>query len=264
MIHLALDDLPDWRAGAELRQFAYVHLAPSLDAMARTYQQAMAGMLPDEPVLVVGQPTAIDPSRAPPGKHVLWVQVRMLPAEDRRRCGRRDRARALGLRSRKPTPTACSTSSRRYAPGLARKDPRPRGVLADRSRARESRTWSAATRSAAAIISRRTSCSGRHAALPANRTPVGTCSHGRRGDLAGRRHRCGFRLHAREDPCRLVTAMPLPPERLCDQGNRDGAKYLTPKLSTPNLRGEHWRDEAHAHRLHRRRPRRALLRPLMK
>jgi phytoene dehydrogenase-like protein len=80
MIHLALDDLPDWRAGAELRRFAYVHLAPSLDAMARTYQQAIAGLLPDEPVLVVGQPTAVDPSRAPAGKHVLWVQVRVLPA----------------------------------------------------------------------------------------------------------------------------------------------------------------------------------------
>ncbi|MER8435722.1 NAD(P)/FAD-dependent oxidoreductase [Mesorhizobium sp. M1312] len=81
MIHLALDDLPDWRAGAELRQFAYVHLSPSLDAMSRTYQQATSGMLPDEPVLVVGQPTAVDASRAPEGKHVLWVQVRMLPAE---------------------------------------------------------------------------------------------------------------------------------------------------------------------------------------
>lgn len=79
MIHLALDDLPDWKAGAELRQFAYVHIAPSLDAMALTYQQAVAGLLPAEPVLVVGQPTAIDPSRAPSGKHVLWVQVRMLP-----------------------------------------------------------------------------------------------------------------------------------------------------------------------------------------
>ena len=80
MIHLALDDLPGWSAGAELRQFAYVHLAPSLDAMARTYQQAISGLLPAEPVLVVGQPTAIDPSRAPAGKHVLWVQVRVLPA----------------------------------------------------------------------------------------------------------------------------------------------------------------------------------------
>ncbi|TIT84624.1 MAG: NAD(P)/FAD-dependent oxidoreductase, partial [Mesorhizobium sp.] len=54
MIHLALDDLPDWSGGAELRHFAYVHLAPSLDAMSRTYQQAIAGVLPDQPVLVVG------------------------------------------------------------------------------------------------------------------------------------------------------------------------------------------------------------------
>jgi phytoene dehydrogenase-like protein len=81
MIHLALDSLPDWKAGAELKQFAYVHLGPSLDAMARVYQQAIAGLLPAEPILVVGQPTAVDPSRAPAGKHVLWVQVRMLPSE---------------------------------------------------------------------------------------------------------------------------------------------------------------------------------------
>ncbi len=78
MIHLAMSDLPDWTAGAELRRFAYVHLAPSLDVMAATYQQAMAGLLPAEPLLVVGQPTAIDASRAPAGKHILWVQVRVL------------------------------------------------------------------------------------------------------------------------------------------------------------------------------------------
>jgi len=80
MIHLALADLPNWRAGAELRGFAYVHLAPSFAMMARTYNDALAGQLPAEPVLVVGQPTAIDASRAPPGRHVLWVQVRALPA----------------------------------------------------------------------------------------------------------------------------------------------------------------------------------------
>ena len=79
MIHLAMDGLPDWAAGEALKSYAYVHLAPSLDQMARTYQQAMAGLLPDEPVIVVGQPTAVDPSRAPHGKHVLWVQVRMAP-----------------------------------------------------------------------------------------------------------------------------------------------------------------------------------------
>jgi phytoene dehydrogenase-like protein len=80
MIHLALSGLPDWTAGEELKRFAYVHLAPSFEVMAATYAQAMSGLLPREPVLVVGQPTAIDPSRAPSGRHVLWVQVRVLPA----------------------------------------------------------------------------------------------------------------------------------------------------------------------------------------
>ncbi len=79
MIHLALSDLPNWRAGAALRDFAYVHLGDSLDQMARTYAQAKAGLLPDAPILVVGQPTVVDPSRAPEGRHVLWVQVRMVP-----------------------------------------------------------------------------------------------------------------------------------------------------------------------------------------
>jgi phytoene dehydrogenase-like protein len=78
MIHLALDALPDWKA-PELKQFAYVQIAPSMDQMARTYAQAKAGLLPDEPVIVCGQPTVVDPSRAPKGKHVLWLQVRMAP-----------------------------------------------------------------------------------------------------------------------------------------------------------------------------------------
>ncbi len=83
MIHLAMDDLPAWTAGPELRAFAYVHLAPSLDQMARTYQQARAGLLPEEPVIVCGQPTAVDPTRAPEGRHVLWLQLRMVPGRIR-------------------------------------------------------------------------------------------------------------------------------------------------------------------------------------
>jgi phytoene dehydrogenase-like protein len=79
MVHLALDALPIWTAGEELQRFAYVHLAPDFATMNRAYSDALAGLLPTEPVLVVGQPTAIDPSRAPEGKHVLWIQVRVLP-----------------------------------------------------------------------------------------------------------------------------------------------------------------------------------------
>lgn len=79
MIHLALSGLPDWAAGAELQRFAYVHLAPSVSELSVTYAHSLAGTLPRTPLLVVGQPTVFDPSRAPAGQHVLWVQVRTLP-----------------------------------------------------------------------------------------------------------------------------------------------------------------------------------------
>jgi phytoene dehydrogenase-like protein len=81
MIHLSMNQLPDWNAGNELKEFAYVHIAPSLEQMAKTYQQAIEGLLPDRPIIVVGQPTSVDNSRAPFGKHTLWIQVRMVPGQ---------------------------------------------------------------------------------------------------------------------------------------------------------------------------------------
>ena len=83
MVHYALTQLPDWVADKALRGFAYIHLAPDLTTMTRVYDQAKAGYLPEEPVLVIGQPTAIDPSRAPDGRHILWVQVRVVPGSIR-------------------------------------------------------------------------------------------------------------------------------------------------------------------------------------
>ncbi len=79
MIHLALSDLPPWRT-REAREFCYVHVAPYLEDLGLAYQQAVSGLLPVSPLLVVGQPTVVDPSRAPEGKHVLWIQVRVVPA----------------------------------------------------------------------------------------------------------------------------------------------------------------------------------------
>ena len=117
MIHLALSGLPDWAAGADLRRFAYVHLAPSMDQMARTYAQAMAGLLPDEPVVVVGQPTVADPSRAPVGRHVLWLQVRMAPGTIRG-----DAAGVIGATdwagAAAPFADRALSLLERYAPGL--------------------------------------------------------------------------------------------------------------------------------------------------
>jgi len=80
MIHLALSELPDWRA-EEVSEFAYVHVAPYVEDLAETYTAAMNGQLPESPLLVVGQTTAVDPSRTPEDKHILWIQVRALPSE---------------------------------------------------------------------------------------------------------------------------------------------------------------------------------------
>jgi phytoene dehydrogenase-like protein len=78
MVHLALSAPPAWVGGEDLAEFAYVHIAPYVDDLAGTYAQACAGLLPTEPMLVVGQTSAVDPTRCPDGA-LLWIQVRALP-----------------------------------------------------------------------------------------------------------------------------------------------------------------------------------------
>lgn len=80
MVHLSLSRPVPWAAGERLASFAYVHLAPYVDDLARAYADALAGRLPAEPLLVVGQTSAVDPTRAPGAGQTLWVQVRPLPA----------------------------------------------------------------------------------------------------------------------------------------------------------------------------------------
>ncbi len=82
MLHLALDGPVPWRDG-ELGRFAYVHVAPHVEQLAETYTDAANGILPRSPLLVVGQSSVVDPTRAPTGKHVVWVQVRAVPARVR-------------------------------------------------------------------------------------------------------------------------------------------------------------------------------------
>jgi len=83
MVHLALDGQPGWQAGDHVKQWAYVHIGPYMEDMTLAYQRAVGGLLPERPMLVVGQPTAIDSTRAPEGNHVLWVQVRVVPSQIR-------------------------------------------------------------------------------------------------------------------------------------------------------------------------------------
>jgi phytoene dehydrogenase-like protein len=116
MLHLALSAPPSWAAGEDLANFAYIHIAPYLDDLAATYAQACAGLLPAEPMLVVGQTSAVDPSRARDGQ-VLWVQVRALPGEIRGDAAGEIAAREWA-QARDPYAERVLAKLERYAPGI--------------------------------------------------------------------------------------------------------------------------------------------------
>jgi phytoene dehydrogenase-like protein len=78
-IHFALSEPPAWQGDERLRKTAIVHVTPGLDGVSRAVNEAERGLLPAEATVVVGQPTTIDPSRAPEGAAILWVQLQELP-----------------------------------------------------------------------------------------------------------------------------------------------------------------------------------------
>jgi phytoene dehydrogenase-like protein len=79
-IHFALSEPPKWAGDARLGKTAIVHLTPGLDGVSRAVNEADRGLLPVEATVVVGQPMAVDPSRAPEGRWILWIQLQEIPA----------------------------------------------------------------------------------------------------------------------------------------------------------------------------------------
>jgi phytoene dehydrogenase-like protein len=78
-IHFALDEPARWAGDERLGKTAIVHLTPGLDGVSRAVNEAERGLLPAEATVVVGQPLTMDPSRAPDGKGLLWIQLQELP-----------------------------------------------------------------------------------------------------------------------------------------------------------------------------------------
>ena len=73
-LDLALDAFPAWTAEG-LGASGHLHLVGTPGDMARAYGEIDAGMLPTEPMLIVGQQSLVDASRAPAGGHTLWVET---------------------------------------------------------------------------------------------------------------------------------------------------------------------------------------------
>jgi len=78
-LHYALDGQPDWIADG-LDDVALIHLTDGIDAVSKSCNEALRGMLPAVPTICVGQPHRLDPTRCPEGKGILWLQIPDAPS----------------------------------------------------------------------------------------------------------------------------------------------------------------------------------------
>jgi phytoene dehydrogenase-like protein len=80
-VNLALDGLPDFTClpgvGEHLR--GAISFSPSIDYMERAYDDAKYGQFSRRPYIDIVIPTLVDPSMAPPGKHVMSCFVQYAP-----------------------------------------------------------------------------------------------------------------------------------------------------------------------------------------
>jgi phytoene dehydrogenase-like protein len=68
----ALDAPVPWKAAA-CAQAATVHLGGTLEEIAASESAAWTDVAAERPFVILVQPTLVDPSRAPEGKHTLWA-----------------------------------------------------------------------------------------------------------------------------------------------------------------------------------------------
>jgi phytoene dehydrogenase-like protein len=79
-IHFALSSPPDW-CNPELAKVPLVHLTESMETVCMSVTEANNGLIPARPTIAIGQPTAVDPGRAPEGAAILWLQMQEMPSQ---------------------------------------------------------------------------------------------------------------------------------------------------------------------------------------
>jgi phytoene dehydrogenase-like protein len=82
-INVALSELPDFRAcpgktpGPQHR--GTIHICPDQDTIERAFDDAKYGKPSERPILECTIPSAVDPSVAPPGKHLMSMFIQYAP-----------------------------------------------------------------------------------------------------------------------------------------------------------------------------------------
>jgi phytoene dehydrogenase-like protein len=110
-VNLALNTLPAFRRVSSVADLhGRVHIGPSIDYLERAFDHSKYGELSAEPCLELTVPSLVDPSLAPPGRHVMSVYVQFAPyrlAKGRNWNATRESLGDLVVRTLEP-----------YAPGL--------------------------------------------------------------------------------------------------------------------------------------------------
>ncbi len=82
-INLALAELPDFNGQQARETTPYLHglvrIAPSVDYLEHAFDDAKYGQFSRKPFLEIAVPSVIDPSVAPPGKHVMSILMQYAP-----------------------------------------------------------------------------------------------------------------------------------------------------------------------------------------
>ncbi|HEV8531907.1 MAG TPA: NAD(P)/FAD-dependent oxidoreductase [Methylomirabilota bacterium] len=82
-INVALAELPSFRAcpgvGAGPQHRGTIHVCPGLDYIERAYDDAKYGRPSERPVLECTIPSVVDPTVAPPGRHLMSIFVQYAP-----------------------------------------------------------------------------------------------------------------------------------------------------------------------------------------
>lgn len=73
-VHLALSEPPRWH-DPRLDAATYTHVTAGLDGVSRNFNETTRRLLPADPLVGVGTPTTLDPSRAPEGKAIMVLQA---------------------------------------------------------------------------------------------------------------------------------------------------------------------------------------------
>lgn len=79
-LSLALSDLPDFQAVTDPQLLGgHILICPDLNYLERAYDDAKYGRFSEHPFLDITLPSVLDPSLAPPGRHLMSIDVKYAP-----------------------------------------------------------------------------------------------------------------------------------------------------------------------------------------